>query len=267
MMGQADSVREAVAVLEEARRSRQRARLPAAAWPGLTIDRAYAIQRAWVAARMAQGRRRIGYKVAFTTPGSQRAQGIDRPGYGILLDDMRFADGSTVPSDGFLAPRVEVELAFSMGKALGAGCDARQALDAVEWFAPAIEIVDSRVHFQDAETGLSRSAVDIIADGGATAGLVLSDRRFDPAKHDPRAVTAVFSHNGDIEDSGVFALILGAPERALVALADALADAGETLMPGDLVLCGSVIKAYPTAPGDRFDVDYGPLGQLSVRFG
>ena len=37
---------------------------------------------------------------------------ITEPDYGALLDDMFFNDGSDIPIDRFIVPRVEVELAF-----------------------------------------------------------------------------------------------------------------------------------------------------------
>jgi len=224
-----------VAALEEARLTRRPIRLPSATWPDMTLSDAYAVQRHWATAR---GRTRIGYKVAMTTPATQKALRTDRPGYGILLDDMLFAEGAEVSVGCFIRPRIEMELAFVMRGTPPPRCTVEEALAAVDHVSPAFEIVDSRCEMTDAATGLSRGALDIIADGGATAGLMLSDRRYDPRALDLGRIGATLAHNGAIEDSGLFAIVMGAPERAVHWLAHVLAGENDPLRVGDQGLCG-----------------------------
>jgi 2-oxo-hept-3-ene-1,7-dioate hydratase len=50
----------------------------------------------------------------------QQASQITEPDYGTLLDDMRFEPGD-IPRARFIAPRVEVELAFVLKKRLEGG--------------------------------------------------------------------------------------------------------------------------------------------------
>lgn len=86
--------------------------------PDITIEDAYAIQREWVAMKLAAGRRLKGHKIGLTSRAMQQSSQIDEPDYGALLDDMFFAEGSEIPAGRFIVPRVEVELAFVLGKRL-----------------------------------------------------------------------------------------------------------------------------------------------------
>ncbi len=256
-----------VARLEVARRTRKPAQLPCAEYPDLTLDDAYAVQHEWAERRAeSEGRRPVGYKVALTTKGMQRAFGSGEPVYGVLLDDMLFDATDPVPFDRFVAPRVEMELAFRLRTELRAPCTEEDAIAAIDWVAPAIEILDSRTVLQDAESGRTRSALDIVADAGGAAGFVVSDTRIHPREVDLSRIAAVLYHNGEAEDSGVFPLVFGRPERSLVWLATALAQSGAAIQAGDTVLSGSVIKPYPVARGERFDFDFADLGTITLQF-
>lgn len=256
-----------VARLDTARRERTLTALPRADHPDLSLAEAYAVQHDWAALRIAsEGRRRIGYKVALTTRGSQQGFGADGPIFGTLLDDMEFGQDQPVPMDRFLAPKVEMELAFHMATRLEGPCSEDEAIAAIAWVAPAIEILDGRTVMRDA-SGLTKSAIDIVADGGGAAGFAVSDQRMIPGETDLSRIGAVLYHNGEAEDSGLFLLVFGRPERALVWLAGALAEQGKAIEAGDTVLSGSVIKPFPAARGDRFAFDFGTAGRITLTFG
>ena len=80
--------------------------------PDMTMDDAYAVQAAYVALRHAQGRKTIGWKIGLSSKAMQYALNISTPDSGVLLDDMVFEDGATIPADRFIQPRIEAELAF-----------------------------------------------------------------------------------------------------------------------------------------------------------
>lgn len=257
-----------IARLEAARRTRTLVALPRVDHPELTLEAAYAVQQDWVAARITdEGRRAIGYKVALTTRGLQRAFGTDEPVFGVLLDDMELDEGAPIPIDRFVAPKVEMELCFRIAKRLAGPCSEADAIAAIDWIAPAIEILDSRTVMSDPVSGQARSAIDIVADAGGAAGFVVSPLRMVPGDTDLSRIGAVLYHNGEAEDSGLFPLVFGRPERALTWLAGALAVQGRAIEAGDMILSGSVIKPYPVARGDRFEFDYGPYGKIALRFG
>ena len=81
-------------------------------YPEITIEDAYAVQREWVNLKIAEGRVLKGHKIGLTSKAMQASSQISEPDYGALLDDMFFHDGSDIPVDRFIVPRIEVELAF-----------------------------------------------------------------------------------------------------------------------------------------------------------
>ncbi len=87
-----------------------------AGYPEITIEDAYAVQREWVRLKIAESRTLKGHKIGLTSSDAGKLAD-QRTGYGALLDDMFFHDGSDIPTDRFIV-RVEVELAFVLAKPL-----------------------------------------------------------------------------------------------------------------------------------------------------
>jgi 2-oxo-hept-3-ene-1,7-dioate hydratase len=253
--------------LNEAERDRRQVRQFSLLYPDMTVEDAYRVQRAWTAAKIAGGRHVIGHKIGLTSRAMQRSSNINEPDFGLLLGDMLFENGGDIPINRFIVPRVEVELAFRLSRPLqGPGCTIMDVLDATDYVMPAIEIIDARIEQVDAATGRMRKVVDTISDNAANAGLVLGGRPVRPMEIDLRWVSALLHRNGIIEDSGVAAAVLGHPAQGPAWLANKLADYGECLEAGEIILGGSFTAPVPAAEGDSFHVDYGSLGTISVRF-
>ena len=105
----------AAAQLDRAERSREQVRQFSLDYPGITIDDAYAIQRSWVEQKIRDGRKLVGHKIGLTSRAMQVSSNITEPDYGALLDDMFFDEGTDIPFERFIVPRVEVELAQAIG--------------------------------------------------------------------------------------------------------------------------------------------------------
>jgi 2-oxo-hept-3-ene-1,7-dioate hydratase len=253
--------------LDQAERARVPIRQLSLQYPEMTITDAYAVQHAWVAAKLAAGRTLRGRKIGLTSRTMQQALSIDEPDYGALFDDMFFDDASMVPHDRFIHPRVEVELAFVLGRPLkGPGVTLFDVLGATEYVTPALEILDARVQMSDPDTGHLRTIVDTIADNAADAGVVLGGRPVRPMDVDLRWVSALLLRNGQIEESGVAAAVLNHPGNGVAWLANRLAPHGVGLEAGQVVMSGSFTRAVPARDGDQFLADYGPLGTVGCRF-
>jgi 2-oxo-hept-3-ene-1,7-dioate hydratase len=141
---------QAAARLDQAERSREQVRQFSLDHPAITLDDAYAIQRAWVAQKIKDGRKLVGHKIGLTSRAMQVSSNITEPDYGALLDDMFFDEGTDIPFERFIVPRVEVELAFILGKPLkGPNVTVFDVLDATEWVIPALEIIDARIQQVD----------------------------------------------------------------------------------------------------------------------
>jgi 2-oxo-hept-3-ene-1,7-dioate hydratase len=262
-----DEVADAAARLSVAERTRTPIRQLSLQYPDMTIEDAYAVQRMFVEGKLAEGRRLLGRKIGLTSRAMQQAVSITEPDYGALFDDMFFHDGSEIPLQRFIRPRIEVELAFVLGETLrGPGCTMVDVLRATELVTPALEILDARVQMSDPDTGHLRTIVDTIADNAADAGLVLGGRAVKPHDVDIRWVAALLYRNGIIEESGVAAAVLNHPANSVAWLANKVAGYGVALEAGQVVLSGSFTRAVHASAGDVFHADYGPLGAITCRF-
>jgi 2-oxo-hept-3-ene-1,7-dioate hydratase len=261
------AIREAAARLHEAEATRTPIRQLSLEHPDMTVEDAYAVQKTWTATKLAEGRILRGRKVGLTSRAMQQSVNITEPDYGALFDDMFFDDGSDIPLARFIGPRVEVELAFVLGRPLsGPGCTIFDVLRATEYVVPALEILDARVHMSDPETGHLRTIVDTIADNAADAGIVTGGRPVRPDAVDLRWVSALLYRNGVIEESGVSAAVLNHPANAVAWLANKLGSHGEVLEAGHVVLSGSFTRPIFAGPGMVLQADYGPLGTINCRF-
>jgi len=237
------------------------------AYPDITIADAYAIQRHWVGLKMAEGRTLKGHKIGLTSRAMQLSSQIDEPDFGALLDDMFFADGSEIPTDRFIVPRIEVELAFVLGRPLrGPGVTLFDVYSAVDYVIPALELIDARSHQLDPATQRPRKVFDTIADNAANAGVVLGSRPVKMQEFDLRWVSALLSRNGVIEETGVAAGVLNHPANGVVWLANKVGPLGVTLEPGQVILGGSFTRPVQARRGDTFHADYGPLGSIACHF-
>jgi 2-oxo-hept-3-ene-1,7-dioate hydratase len=262
-----DSIQDAAKRLDESERARTQIRQLSLQHPAMTIDDAYAVQKAWVDLKIGAGRAVRGHKIGLTSKAMQYSSNIDEPDYGVLLDDMFFADGSSIPADRFIVPRLEVELAFVLSKPLeGPNCTIFDVLSATEFVTPAIEIIDARIQQVDPETKATRKVFDTISDNAAGAGLVCGGRPFRPLDADLRWVSAVCYRNGVIEESGVAAAVLNHPANGVAWLANKFAPHGVSLAAGEVILGGSFTRPVAVRRGDTFHIDYGTFGCISCHF-
>lgn len=253
--------------LYDARKTRTPVRHFSSRYPGMTIEDGYAIQREWVKLELDDGRSIKGRKIGLTSRAMQQASQITEPDYAPLMDDMFFAQGSDIPFERFIAPRVEVELAFILGKPLkGPGITLFDVLAATEYVTPALEIIDARIEQFDRETRVMRKVFDTISDFAANAGIVLGGRPVRPDAVDLRWVGALLHKNGVIEETGLAAGVLNHPATGAAWLANKIAPYGEQLNAGDVVLAGSFTRPTSAVAGDSFHADYGPLGSVAFRF-
>ena len=252
--------------LYQARKSRTALRHFSQQHPGMTVEDGYAIQRAWVALELADGRTIKGRKIGLTSRAMQQSSQIDEPDFAPLMDDMFFANGGDIPIERFIAPRIEVELAFILGKPLkGPGVTLFDVLSATEWVSPAIEIIDARIEQFDRETKSPRKVFDTISDFAANAGIVLGGRPVRPQDVDLRWVGAMLFKNGVIEETGLAAAVLNHPGNGVAWLANKIAPYDEQLNAGEVILGGSFTRPATAMAADTFHADYGPLGAVSFR--
>ncbi|GAA3733239.1 2-keto-4-pentenoate hydratase [Spinactinospora alkalitolerans] len=225
------------------------------------VTAAYAVQRVNVERGTVAGRRIVGRKIGLTSPAVQRQLGVDRPDFGALFADMAVPEGSEVPADRLLQPKVEAEVALVLGGDLPhRDCTAADVLRAVDFALPALEIVDSRIDNWDI------TIVDTVADNASCGLFVLGGSPVPLTRVRLRDVRMAMTRNGDVVSEGTGADCLGDPLNAAGWLASTLADMSDPLRAGDIVLTGALGPMVPASPGDVFEADISDLGPVCVGF-
>ncbi len=238
------------------------------AHPDMTIEDAYAIQSAWKAIKLKEGRTIIGHKIGLTSKVMQRVMNINESDFGFLLDDMVFEDGGTIQTSNFLDPRIEVEVAFVLKKDLsGPNVTIFDVLNATDYVIPALELIAARSFRVDPKTGYKRTVRDTISDNAANGGIIMGGNPMKPDAIDLRWVSALLSKNGVIEESGVAAAVLNHPANGIAWLANKYAAFGLSLKAGEVILAGSFTGALKVKKGDTIHADFREMGSISCHFG
>jgi len=270
-----DLIAQLASELQQAQQTRTQVEHFSKRHPGMTVEDGYRIGRAWVELQKAEGNPVIGHKIGLTSRAMQISSQIDEPDFGTLLGNMRYTahHGKVleIPVANFIAPRVEVELAFVLKAPLaGPHVTVADVLSATDHITPAIEIIDARIEQFDRQTKAIRKVFDTISDNAANAGIVIGSG--DPAyRADPCTINrpwcgAILKQNGVVEETGLAAGVQGDPAIGIAWLANKLAPWGERLEAGEIVLAGSFTRPVVAKAGDLFEADYGPLGCLQFRF-
>ncbi|MFV0375519.1 2-oxo-hept-4-ene-1,7-dioate hydratase [Microbacterium sp.] len=260
-MLQQDTIGQIAAELAEADRIHGVIPRITARYPDATIEDSYAIQGVWRDRMIAAGRTLVGRKIGLTSKAMQQATGITEPDYGVMFDDTVYQDGAEIPVELFSNVRIEVELAFVLAAPLeGPDCTLEAVLAATDYVVPALEVLNSHIQME------GRTIVDTISDNAAYGGMVLGTTRKRVDEVDLPWVPGVLSRNGEIEETGVAAGVLGHPARGVAWLADKFHQHGARLEAGEIILAGSFTRPMWVERGDTVHADYGPMGTITCRF-
>lgn len=185
--------------------------------------------------------------------------GVDQPDFGHLTAGMFHLEHAPIPATSFIQPRIEPEIAFVLGRRLeGPGVTVADAVRAVDFVLPSLEIVDSRI--QDWKI----SIVDTIADNASSSGVILGSRPSRLSDVDLRLAGCVLYSNGQVAATGAGGAVLGSPLNALVWLANTVGPLGVALEPGHVVLPGSMTRAIPMAAGDTVTTTIAGIGSVTA---
>ena len=229
--------------------------------PGITVDQAYRVQLRIVEMKKSAGQVVAGKKIGLTSLAMQSMLGVKEPDYGHILNGMVVMEGEKIPSADLIAPRMEGEIAFVLKEDLrGPGVTLTEVIRCTEGVLPALEIIDSRV--RDWKIKLP----DTVADNASSARIVLGGVLTPLPAIDLRTVGMVMEKNGDVLATAAGAAVLGHPANAVAWLANKLAAYGILLRKGEVILSGALTAAAPITAGDFFRADFGPLGDVKIKF-
>ncbi|GAA3130356.1 2-keto-4-pentenoate hydratase [Streptosporangium carneum] len=256
-----DVLVEAADQLLEAARSGKPCSPVRQALPVRTAETGYAVQEINTRRALHEGRRLVGRKIGLTSQAVQRQLGVDQPDFGMLFADMAYPDGLPIPTERFLQPRAEAEIALVLKADLvGGPFTVADVIRAVDFALPAIEIVDSRI------AGWDITLVDTIADNASSGAFVLGNTPVDLRGLDLRLAGMTMTRGGQEASTGLGASCLGHPLNAAVWLANALGAKDFPLLAGDVVLTGALGPVVPVEAGDVFEAHFEGVGSVRAVF-
>jgi 2-keto-4-pentenoate hydratase len=160
-----------------------------------------------------------------------------------------------------MLPRVEPEIAFVLARELrGPGVTRQDVVVAADYVTPALEIIDTRIR------NWKITLADTIADNASSARVVLGDRKTKPSTLDLAAVAMTLQKNGAVVEQGIGSAVLGHPAEPVAWLANKLAEFGQTLAAGSLIIPGALCRAVDVGAGDSIIANFEGLGSVTVRF-
>ena len=221
---------------------------------------AYAVAEINTRAQIDAGRRVVGKKVGLTSKAVQTQLGVDQPDFGILFDDMEILNGEGVSMSRLMQPKVEAEVAFIVGKDVsGSSPSWSEFLACIAYALPAIEIVDSAI------TDWKITLVDTVADNASSALYVLGDQPVALGSLSLGDIGMQMSKAGQMVSIGTGAACMGHPLRAAYWLARTMAEKGQALRAGEVILSGALGPMVPVVAGDVIHARIGALGTVSCR--
>jgi len=229
--------------------------------PDMDWDDAYAIQHEIKRRKMARGCKIVGLKAGLTSHAKMKQMGVDTPVFGFLADYFSVPEGGVVKLSELIHPKVEPEIAFVTKTVLkGPGCHIGTVLAATDFVMPAIEIIDSR--YRDFKFDLK----SVVADNCSSSRFVVGGRIRPVEELDLRTLGVVMEKNGEVVSLGAGAAVLGHPAAAIAMLVNLLAEQGEEIPAGTLILSGAITEAVAVKAGDNVTLRMQDLGSVNVRF-
>lgn len=230
----------------------------------LTTDaeaEAYAIQAQNIQKQLQQNAIVTGKKIGLTNPKVQQKLGVDQPDFGVLLNHMDFSALAVIPTEQFIQPKIEVELAFAIHKKIEQPIQTIEEMQQyISYVIPSFEIVDSRI--QDWKIRF----VDTVADNASSAAYVLSTERTAITEVDCATVKMTLTQNGELVSKGSGLECLGHPLNAAMWLANKMLSLGTPIQAGEIILSGALGPMVNVSAGDEFETQIDGFAPLKVKF-
>lgn len=230
-------------------------------YPTMTMEDAYEVQWEIRRRKEARGAKIVGMKMGLTSRAKMEQMGVDTPIYGFLADYFDCSGSADIELSSLIHPKVEAEIAFITKDALrGPGCHIGSVMAATEFIVPAVEIIDSR--YRDFNFDL----ISVIADNASSSRFVIGTPEPVSGDLNLRTLGVVMAINGDVVELGAGAAVLGHPAASIAVLANMLAERGEEIPAGSLILSGAITAAVSVKSGDVVTLRSQGLSDLSMKF-
>ena len=207
---------------------------------------------------ISQGHGHIGWKAGFGAPVWRERFRIDGPLVGFMTDATLLDDGAEIDISGWARPVAEPELAAYLGSDLPRGGGHEETRAAISAIGPAIELADIDPPPDDVH--------EILVGNIFHRGVVLGRSDPDRAGADLTGLEARVrldrreqARTSRLED------LTGGVIEVVSHLSDLLADRGEMMRAGDVVICGSVVPPIDLFPGSTVEFELHPMEKISLH--
>jgi len=207
---------------------------------------------------ISSGHRPIGWKAGFGAPAWRERFGIDGPLVGFMTEATLLDDGDDIDISGWARPVAEPEIAAYLGFDLLPGSGPAGARAAISAIGPAIELADIdpppvAVH-------------EILVGNIFHRGVVLGPSDAGRAGADLTGLEARVRLGGR-EQARTYHLedLTGGVVEVVSHLSDLLADQGEMMRAGDVIICGSVVPPIDLFPGVTVEFELHPMEPITLR--
>ncbi len=232
-----------------------------------SLDEAYAVQRVYLA-ELAGARGELGgLKIAYTSAVMRESRGISAPCTGGLFASEVVESPVELKAADYQGLAIECEVGVRLGVEVGPGGApwSRESIAPhVASVMTAFEVVDQRA--SGGPDGVDPAIAGVVTNISA-AGAVVGPAVRNWESIDLAGARGTMTINGDLVGEGLGSDVMGHPIEALVWLANTLAERGESIPAGSLVITGSIIPPKPLSAGDEAVIAVEGLGEarLSVR--
>lgn len=239
--------------------------------PEFDLVAAYDVAAKITQRRLARGERPVGWKIGFTNQAIWAEQGLSAPIWARMYDATVAAvdsAGTDCPIAALIEPRIEPEIGLRIAQVPRADMDEAELLTCIDAVTHGFEIVQSLY------PGWRLKPADAVAAFGMHG--FYRHVRFVPVPplqrqrwlEMLRAFTVILSRDGVEMDRGAGKNVLGGPLSAFQHFVRNMAQhPGYVLKRGDLVTTGTLTKAFPIMPGERWSTKLEgiPLPGLDLR--
>ena len=213
----------------------------------LSINQAYAVQKAVADLRLKEGETVIGYKIGCTGPGTTKLFGMQGPIRGMLFESEVHECGVELSADLFNNLAVEAEMAIKIGEN-----------GTIQSIFPVIEL--HNFVFRAPKKSLS----ELIANNGLNKGIILSQENWQTsaAVCEKKSILSL-EINGSEIDSGAMWPMEGGPQSSLDWLEKHLLEHDLKTKTADIILGGTALGLHKVQYGDHIQLKIN--GELAVH--
>jgi len=213
----------------------------------LSFDQAYDVQAEVIRLNQAAVNPVIGWKAAMSNQAAMSRFDLEKPVFAPLFRDMFLAD-DVLRKENAVAPKVEVELAFILGKDIVPAVNDEDILAAIESICPAFEVADCRI--SDWKFNISA----FIADNAAAGFIRLGKPVTLSSVSDFNNIPCTLHVNGE-EYHEVPGNIIGGSLLSFVGIVRHVLNHHGGLNKGDVIMSGSLTLPLNMKPGSVYHLN------------